>query len=76
MTSPMTSDTPIRRVINAFMPLYGSIPKLSAAMGLHRSALHQAMRRKSLSVDMQRQFIALAKQHDIKLDVMDLISAD
>ena len=64
----------VERVVTKFIPIYGSIPKLSEKIGINRTTLHHAIKRGTFSTQLQNKFIQLAKEHGIKIDHSDLLN--
>lgn len=67
----------VEEMVEKFLPTFnGSIPKMSEAMGgIDRTTLHHAMKRGTFSVDLQKKFMGLAKEHSIEIDPADLLNA-
>ena len=65
----------VEKMVDKFTPIFnGSIPKMSKAMDINRTTLHHAMKRGTFSIDLQKKFLWLAKEHDIEINPSDLLN--
>ncbi|MBL4763468.1 MAG: hypothetical protein JKY93_12325 [Gammaproteobacteria bacterium] len=72
----MTTKNRVHKIVDKFLPIFeDSIPKMSEAMGVHRSTLHHAMKRGTFSTDLQSGFMKLSEKHEVKINFTDLLNA-
>lgn len=66
----------VEKMVDKFKPFFDeSIPKMSKAINIDRTTLHHAMKRGTFSTDLQKKFLKLAKEYDIKINPSDLLNA-